>query len=158
MILNFFRKKGSVSFLRISISNFWPKISKILRAVIQIWRWLTNKVTFPGLSSTEVENCNVPQGTSLTNEKVSDTSFFSSSNLEFHHCTSFYHFQSCMSYNNHWYHNQQNQAHLRSQNRRMQENKILSFFFCIIGIVFPNLALKPGNHWLSSGVEPLVPS
>ena len=55
----FFRKKGSVSFLRISISNFWPKISKILRAVIQIWRWLTNKVTFPGLSSTEVENCNV---------------------------------------------------------------------------------------------------
>ena len=30
----FFRKKGFVIFLRISISNFWPKISKILRAVL----------------------------------------------------------------------------------------------------------------------------
>ena len=30
----FFRKKGFVTFLRVSISNFWPKISKILRAVL----------------------------------------------------------------------------------------------------------------------------
>ena len=37
----FFEKRGSVSFLRISISNFWPKISKILRAVTEIWWWPT---------------------------------------------------------------------------------------------------------------------
>ena len=59
---NFFRKKGFVTFLRVSISNFWPKISKILRAVLcnfcvidrQTDRLLL--ITFPGLTSTEVEN------------------------------------------------------------------------------------------------------
>ena len=35
----FFRKKGSVSVLRISKCNFWPKISKILRAVTEISRY-----------------------------------------------------------------------------------------------------------------------
>ena len=56
IIQYFFRKKGSVGTLRISISNFWPKISKILRAVTEIWCGRTDRPTFPGLTSTEVEN------------------------------------------------------------------------------------------------------
>ena len=48
----FLGKSGSVSHFVLSKSNFWPKISKIVRAVTEI----LNVTTFPGWGSTKVEN------------------------------------------------------------------------------------------------------
>ena len=59
MIQIFPGKSGRVSFLTLSSFNFIPSLVKIWDAVLQISRPHTHGVTYPGLTSTEVENCNV---------------------------------------------------------------------------------------------------
>ena len=55
----FSRTNGPVRFLVLSCWSCVPSFGKILRAVLQILSWLTDRLTFRGLTSTEVENCNV---------------------------------------------------------------------------------------------------